>query len=148
MKHYILMADIVDSGNKNQSKLMDDFKLLVKEINDSYHSKILSPLTITLGDEFQSVLKDLTTAIKIIIDIEEKIIINQFGFKLRYMLNQGEIDTSINTKIAYEMLGQGLTDAINILNDSKKDKNRFFYFSSTNIQHYFQLCKFLFKYFL
>lgn len=119
------MADIVESGDKNQAELMRNFKLLIKEINETFHAMILSPLTITLGDEFQCVLKDLTTAIKVIIAIEEAIIHKQLDFQLRYVLNQGEIETPINNKIAYEMLGQGLTDARHILNKSKNEKNRF-----------------------
>lgn len=125
MKHYILMADIVDSSKKNQAELMRSFKLLVDDINEIYQMDILSPLTITLGDEFQCVLKNLKTAIKIIIAIEEAIIENEFDFRLRYILNQGEIETPINNKIAYEMLGQGLTDARKALNSSKNEKNRF-----------------------
>ena len=61
----------------------------------------------------------------IILGIEENIINKKLNFKLRYILNQGEIETPINNKIAYEMLGSGLTDARNKLNFTKNDKHRF-----------------------
>lgn len=125
MKHYILMADIINSGKKEQKPLMEDFKNLIAEINQIYKADILSPLTITLGDEFQGVIKNLAASIQIILTLEENSIHNKLNFKLRYVLNQGEIETPVNEKIAYEMLGSGLTEARLKLNDSKKKKFRF-----------------------
>ncbi|WP_426094330.1 SatD family protein [Flavobacterium sp. DSR2-3-3] len=125
MKQYILMADIINSGKKEQKPLMEDFKNLIAEINQIYKADILSPLTITLGDEFQGVIKNLTASIQIILTLEENSIYNKLNFKLRYVLNQGEIETLVNEKIAYEMLGSGLTEARLKLNDSKYKKFRF-----------------------
>jgi len=125
MKHFILMADVISSGQKDQNQLMIDFKALIFSINEFYKDRILSPLTITLGDEFQGVLKDLKTSLEIILALEESIICKKFNFKLRYILNQGEIDTPINNETAYEMLGSGLTEARFKLNDLKTEKFRF-----------------------
>ena len=125
MKQYILMADIVASGDKNQKQLMKDFKELIKEINVKHVNGILSPLTITLGDEFQCVLKDLSTSIHIIFDLEELKIHKKLDFRLRYILNQGAIETPINRKIAYGMLGAGLTEAREKLTAYKHNKHRF-----------------------
>lgn len=125
MKHYILMADIINSGKKEQKPLMEDFKNLIEEVNEIYKSDILSPLTITLGDEFQGVIKNLAASIQIILTLEENSIHKKLNFKLRYVLNQGEIETPVNEKIAYQMLGSGLTEARLKLNDSKYKKFRF-----------------------
>lgn len=125
MKQYILMADVVASGKKDQKQLMKDFKKLITEINESYANDILSPLTITLGDEFQCVLKDLAVSIQIILHLEEAIIHQKMNFQLRYILNQGNIETPINKAIAYEMLGSGLTEARQKLTDAKQHKQRF-----------------------
>jgi hypothetical protein len=125
MKHFILMADIINSGKKEQKPLMEDFKNLIEEVNEIYKTDILSPLTITLGDEFQGVIKNLAASIQIILTLEENCIHKKLNFKLRYVLNQGEIETPVNKKIAYEMLGSGLTDARLKLNDSKYRKFRF-----------------------
>lgn len=137
MKHYILMADIIDSSSKNQKKLMCDFKLLVEEVNENFKKCIISPLTITLGDEFQCILKDLQTSINVIIFIEEYTIAEKLKFKLRYVLNQGLIETSINSITAYEMLGKGLTDARNILEKAKSENNRFFISIDNKLQNHF-----------
>lgn len=135
MKHFILMGDIIASGEKDQKQLMSEFKLLIKEVNNNNKNGILSPLTITLGDEFQGVIKDLSTSINIILEIEESIFRNKFNFKLRYILNEGYIDTPINKEIAYEMLGSGLTEARYKLNELKNQKERFIIFLDNKLQN-------------
>jgi len=135
MKQFILMADIIDSGKKDSNLLMENFKALIKEINNSNANDILSPLTITLGDECQGVIKDLSTSIRMILNIEENIIHNRYNFKLRYVLNEGEIETPINQKIAYEMLGNGLTEARFKLNNLKNDKFRFYISIQNKLQN-------------
>jgi len=131
MKHFILMADIIDSGIYNQKELMVDFKQVINEANNKFKTNLISPLTITLGDEFQGLADSLISAISIIIYIEEQFICKGKGIYLRYVLNYGLIETNINTKIAYEMLGKGLTDARKKLLELKKEKSRF-YISSQN----------------
>jgi hypothetical protein len=126
MKNYILMCDVIGSRFENQSQLIVEFKSCTQYINIKYARQILSPLTITLGDEFQGVISDLNTVIEIIIDLEEYIIENNFGFKLRYAMVYGQIDTKINKEIAYEMLGEGLTNARFLINQLKKSENRFY----------------------
>lgn len=125
MKHYILMCDIIGSGKSNQVLLLDHFKKCTKFINQKYSDSLLSPLTITLGDEFQGVVKNINDSIKIVIEIEEFIIKNNFNIKLRYIVNYGTIDTKINHKVAYEMMGEGLTNARVMINNMKKSSIRF-----------------------
>nr|WP_315394406.1 SatD family protein [uncultured Sphingobacterium sp.] len=126
MKHFILMSDVIGSGQKNQALLMQNFKETVSKINHDYENNLLSPLTITLGDEFQGLTKDLETALNIIIALEEQIIIQGFDFQLRYVLIYGDIETNINKRIAYEMLGEGLRDARYKLNSMKSNSQRFY----------------------
>ncbi|WP_018344897.1 SatD family protein [Cytophaga aurantiaca] len=125
MKHYILMADIIESGKKDSKQLMKDFKELVDEVNSTYVHGVLSPLTITLGDEFQCVLKDLPSSIDIILYLEELKIHRKKNFQLRYVLNQGNIETPINKEVAYGMLGTGLTEAREKLSEYKSTRHRF-----------------------
>ncbi len=120
------MADIQDSGSKNSIITMEFFRQIIDEINVIFKKNIESPLTITLGDEFQGVVKNVPNAINIIYHIEELIVKKNINFKLRYVINEGKIDTKINPIRSYEMLGQGLTDARNQLNELKKTKSRFF----------------------
>lgn len=123
MNYPILMADIINSGKKDSRLLMSQLKDIVGSTNKK--GKLVSPLTITLGDEFQGITGSVADGIKTILEIEELIITNQFDLKLRYVLNYGKIDTKINTKTAYEMLGQGLTEARKNLNELKNEDGRF-----------------------
>jgi hypothetical protein len=125
MRSHILMCDVIGSSYKNKRLLMDNFKKCTGYINEKHSENILSPLTITLGDEFQGVVKDLVSAVKILIDIEEFIIQNNFELKLRYVLLLGEIETQINNRVAYEMLGNGLTSARSLINNMKSSRERF-----------------------
>ncbi len=120
------MADILNSRSKNGIKLIGEFKNLVKHVNETQKQSILSPLSITLGDEFQGVITTPSTAIDTIIKLEEEIIGANLEIKLRYVMYYGRIDTPINKKTAYEMLGPGLTAARTKLNDLKSEGLRFF----------------------
>ncbi len=119
------MADIVGSSSYNQKQLFYDFRTLIEDINEDHPDRFLSPMTITLGDEFQSILKNLNVALATIFDIEEKLITMNKSFKFRYVLVEGKIDTPINPEIAYGMMGSGLTTARAILNSEKKSRHRF-----------------------
>lgn len=120
------MCDVLNSREKDQKNLIENFRDCKNYINNKYKKNILSPLTITLGDEFQGIIKNLSNSIKIILDLEEFIIKNNFPMKLRYVLYFGEIETEINSDIAYEMLGNGLTDSRRIINNMKENDSRFY----------------------
>lgn len=126
MNSIILMADVIDSHDFEGKALMDKFQELVKFTNRIFYENILSPLTITLGDEFQGVVDKTSNAVAIIFAMEEWIIENDGNFKLRYVIVEGEIDTEINSEIAHEMLGDGLTKARKKLGEMKKESNRFY----------------------
>ena len=74
------MCDVVKSRNKDQKQLIKELKQTVLFINRKYSKDILSPLTITLGDEFQGIIKNVESGLSIIIEIEEYIIKKKFDF--------------------------------------------------------------------
>lgn len=122
MKHHIIMADIVKSSKFNGAEIMPPFKEMVEKINTNYQSEIISPLTITLGDEFQGVVKSLKVGIKIIFALDELLLTE--AFKLRFVLNYGEIQTIISKNNSYGMLGAGLSNARELLDKIKETDNR------------------------
>lgn len=124
--HFILMADVIGSRTAQPIKLMESFRSVILSVNQNAKKKIISPLTITLGDEFQGVIKDFQSALDIIMLIEEEIIYQKARFKLRYVLFEGEIETGINRKVAHEMLGSGLTEARSFLTELKSINDRFY----------------------
>jgi hypothetical protein len=125
MKTYIVMADIIDSRRQPSKKLMRDFQNVVMSINSKYRKHLLSPLTITLGDEFQGVMKSYDSALGLILEMEEEIVKQGGKFKLRYVLNYGDIETKLNHEIAYGMMGRGLTKSREALEELKDTDVRF-----------------------
>ena len=67
MKNYILMCDIIESRKLDQILVINHFKKCTKYINQKYSNSLLSPLTITLCDEFQGIVKKLDDTIKILV---------------------------------------------------------------------------------
>ncbi len=123
--HWILMADVVDSAGFNEITLQQNLKGAVAYINSKFAKNILSPLTITLGDEFQAVIKNLSKGIDIIFELEEYILIKKLAFQLRYVFLNGKINTPINSEIAYGMLGEGLSEARKTIESLKKSEHRY-----------------------
>ncbi len=125
MKRTIVMADVIGSSRQDAKHLMKDFKAVVDHVNSKNESNLLSPLTITLGDEFQGVARNAHAAIELILALEDAIMDLAKPFRLRYVVYEGPIDTPINKEKAYEMLGAGLTEARERLNALKSTKKRF-----------------------
>lgn len=119
INNFIIMADIVKSRKQPSKELLSNFKEITKSVNDKNKKKLISPLTITLGDEFQGISNSLENAIEVLISTEEQIIKNELQFKLRWVINYGSIDTPINRKTAHEMIGKGLTSTRDLLEASK-----------------------------
>lgn len=122
---YILMGDVIGSRKYNAQQLRDEFMEVVSSCNEKLKHDIISPYTITLGDEFQGVASSLHGLVKAIFYMEETIIRKSFTFKIRYVAVHGAIDTSINQLVAYTMMGDGLTKAREILTDKGRGVPRF-----------------------
>jgi len=123
--YYILMGDVISSSKFDQKELSKNLKLLVESCNESLKSSILSPYTITLGDEFQGIASSLSSAVESIFYFEEQCLKNEYSFKLHYALLYGEISTEINREIAYEMMGSGLSNARELLTKKSRSRKRF-----------------------
>jgi hypothetical protein len=122
---WILMADIIASSQANGGLLQEQFALCTQEVNKAQSKVLLSPLSITLGDEFQGIVKNEQAGIETILAMEDSLLKHHFPFKIRYVLHQGIIETAINPSIAYGMLGPGLSKARELLAELKKKENRF-----------------------
>jgi hypothetical protein len=120
----ILMADIAgSSGTSRPTRLMKAFRQLVDDVNQGQAGQLHSPLTITLGDEFQGVVRDREAAVRMIVGMEESIVALGRPFTLRYVMHEGRIDTPINPERAHGMMGPGLTTARTLLGELKKDRH-------------------------
>lgn len=117
--NFVLMADIVGSRKKNGQELMKAFAEMTSLVTVKKRKNFLSPITITLGDEFQCVVKTLRDGVEVVFLMEELIVRKKLNFKLRYVLHYGKIETEINPKTAHGMLGPGLTHARKLLSELK-----------------------------
>lgn len=119
------MGDVVNSSDYDGEALSKGLKELVENTNTKFSETILSPLTITLGDEFQGILRSVSSGIDLLFHFEEELLKTEPDFKLHYVLLLGEIETEINPDIAYEMMGEGLTEARKLLSTKKRNRKRF-----------------------
>jgi hypothetical protein len=124
-KFWIIMGDVVGSQATNQKELGKSLTTLIKEVNQHFQDAIISPLTVTLGDEFQGVVTNESAGKSIIIWSEEWLLKEQLNYKMRYVLHHGTIATPINKKIAHGMMGEGLTVARQSLEKMKSEKIRY-----------------------
>ena len=124
--HYILMGDIMGSSkHEDLQKLRKDFIEIVSSCNKEFKQKIVSPYTVTLGDEFQGIAASLHAVLESIFYMEEKILLQELDFKVRYVAVYGEIETPINRLKAHTMMGAGLKRAREILTDKRRGEPRF-----------------------
>lgn len=115
----IVMGDIVGSSKAESTKeLHRKFNRGVVKLNKKFSNAIVSPLTITLGDEFQGLADSLTSAFSII--HEARLYFLNQKIRTRFVLGRGAIETPVNTERAWNMMGPGLSEARRRLNDKKE----------------------------
>ncbi|BDV43982.1 hypothetical protein GURASL_29050 [Geotalea uraniireducens] len=124
-QHYIVMADVIRSRSFDGNDLMHEFTRIVAECNAAHKGGLLSPYTITLGDEFQGIAGSLKSTVDSILFLEDRLLTVHPAFKLRYVIVYGEIDTPINPLIAHGMMGTGLVTAREMLTKKQRGKKRF-----------------------
>lgn len=122
---FVVMGDIINSRKYDGRELMREFRDTISSCNKKLTDGILSPYTITLGDEFQGVAKSLHWSVQSVLCLEESTLRKGFPFLLRYVVHYGEIDTPLNPKIAHGMVGRGLTRARELLSDKRRGRPRF-----------------------
>jgi hypothetical protein len=119
------MGDIIHSREYEARPLRTEFLRLIASCNKKLEDQILSPYTVTLGDEFQGVASSLPAVIDAIFYMEETALREGLLFKIRYVTVHGQIDTPVNRLKAHSMMGSGLTKAREILTDKKRRERRF-----------------------
>jgi hypothetical protein len=115
MNYLVLIADIVGSKSIvkreiTQEKLSNVLNLLSKN-----NSSLVSPYTITLGDEFQAVFSKADSVFFETMEILSAV----YPVKIRYSFGIGEIHTPINHKIALGMDGPAFYNARKGINKLK-----------------------------
>lgn len=132
--YYILMADVRRSRKHDANVLMPAFEDLVDQTNIQIAEagRVVAPLTISLGDECQAIFANLYNAVNCILKLEHNSRMSEVGFKLRYVINYGMIDSEIQGQPSRNMLGMGLIQARDLLQGLKKKRRSRFIFSCRN----------------
>ena len=115
------MGDITGSSKLEGQSSSESLIKATNEVNARLKDEILSPFTVTLGDEFQGVTGSATAALNTIFTLQQ---MTRLGLlpELHYAWVFGPIDTKINAEIAHGMLGPALSDARRNL--TRKDRDR------------------------
>jgi len=123
-KAYIaIIGDIVQSKElNNRNECQEKLKTVLNSINKKYTESIASKFMITLGDEFQGLLKNGVDTMNIISEIE----ITMYPVQIRFGIGIGRITTDINSDIPLGADGPAYYNARkmvdSIKNAEKKNK--------------------------
>lgn len=122
----VIMGDLVSSESSLPMDLLHrEFNSAVDGQNRDSSAAMLSPLTITLGDEFQGIVKSLTESLKVARALRLKLLKEEID--CRFVIGLVDLKTPINSEKAWNMMGPGLSKARGKLNEKKA--NQFYRFS-------------------
>ena len=117
MNRLVMIADIIDSRQlSNREQVQKGLESRLRELN-SQHGQLLSPYTITLGDEFQAVFSGADQLFPDILAIMRQL----HPVELRFALGVGSLSTAINPEQAIGMDGPAFHGARDLLAGMKHD---------------------------
>ena len=123
-KFYVAMiGDIIQSKElENRNECQKRLKTVLNSINKKYEESIASNFMITLGDEFQGLLKNGVDTMSIISEIE----IKMHPVEIRFGIGIGRITTEINADIPLGADGPAYYNARRMVESIKsiEKKNR------------------------
>lgn len=92
MKYIAIIGDIKNSRNINdRNEIQNKLNVVLKYINDKYKDNLSAKFVITLGDEFQGLLKIGDNLLTILKYIQREM----YPVKIRFGIGIGEISTNI-----------------------------------------------------
>jgi len=145
-----LIGDIVKSRElQNRKKIQLELEETLENINKKYSQYIVSQFLITLGDEFQGLLKPSAPIYKIICEIIEEV----YPIQIRIGLGYDKITTNFKNKalgmdgpafylardaisIAHKKEGHAIVFKSNILNKHEEDNINMMFESISVIKNY------------
>ncbi|MDB5663762.1 SatD family protein [Cypionkella sp.] len=114
----VVMGDLVHSEKfLAPAQLHEHFNEAVDAQNRAHADVLKSPLTITLGDEFQGLAGSLAQALPIVRDLRLQLM--SHAVECRFVIGIVELKTEVNHEKAWNMMGPGLARARLKLNEKK-----------------------------
>lgn len=106
----VLMGDLVDSERHDDpQRLHADFNAAIDSQNALLAAAIASPLTVTLGDEFQGLLQSLVAAARAAREIRFDLM--RRAVDCRFVIGLVDLKTALNRERAWNMMGPGFAAA-------------------------------------
>ena len=116
-----IIGDIVKSRKIiDRNALQMTLNQTLTDINNQYREDIASNFTITLGDEFQGVLKDSFSLFRILDDLE----LASYPTKFRFGIGIGDITTVIDQNMSIGADGPAYYNAREMIDELKKEETR------------------------
>lgn len=120
--YFVMIGDMIQSRRlDDRREIQEAFRQALNSAQREYGRGIVSPLTLTIGDEFQAVLGDASNLFAIVNRLEESLPTIRF----RYGLGVGEISTALNRKAAIGMDGPAFHFARQALEQARQTERRF-----------------------
>ena len=116
MKAVVLIADLVKSREvADRARFQRFLKAVLGETSGRRRDSLLSPLTLTLGDEFQAVYANWDDVFRDVLGIMSRI----YPKRIRVAIGHGALDTDVNPKAALEMDGPSFVQARDLMDQLK-----------------------------
>ncbi len=122
MNYFVVIGDIIRSRSvPNRYELQESFAMTLREVQHNYGDQITSPLTLTIGDEFQAIISIANGLFKMMYEIELQL----KNVELRYGLGIGEIYTPINKISSIGMDGPAFHLAREAVEEARREGIRY-----------------------
>jgi hypothetical protein len=113
-----LMGDLVQSERTaSMQQLHRSFNAAIEHQNQESREHLVSPLTITLGDEFQGLSQSLTSAMAITRDLRFRLLSS--AIECRFAIGLVQLRTPPNPAVAWNMMGPGFGRTREKLNEKR-----------------------------
>ncbi len=115
--YFAIIGDIKNSRKINDRyQVQEQLGQVLREINEEFDSDIAAKFLVTLGDEFQGLLKSARPIVRIV----EKIMLRMYPVKIRFGIGFGDISTKINREMAIGADGTAYHHARKMVNEIKR----------------------------
>lgn len=114
-----VIGDLVRSRQlEGRDDVQKHLKSVLKDINETYQEELASSFTITLGDEFQGLLKVPQPLLRILFEIKD----NLYPVKVRFGVGLGEITTDIDPSQSLGADGPAYHAARSMISEVKREE--------------------------
>ncbi len=126
--YFVIIGDIVQSRKiKNRAEVQQKLNLVLNKLTNEEAEVFLSPPTLTIGDEFQAVLKTTHKLFSIIHRFE----IDLHPVQIRFGLGLGNISTPLNTQAAIGMDGSAFHHARTAIEQARQQNRKYLLISES-----------------